>query len=169
MCMQEKDIDVKDFTENLQNWTGRIENTVSTGIGNLRHWITLDMEETAIHISRHGLDPRFDDGWDGISPFVVGSVIWSLYSFLRTPSDYIQTVATAIAVGGDVDTTAAMAGAISGTYLGINAIPEKMSKQLTDQGTWGLVDLRTLMKECYNLKLIQKNKPKLDSKIFKES
>jgi ADP-ribosylglycohydrolase len=44
-------------------------------------------------------------------------VLWSLYSFLRSPEDYWETVCTAIAVGGDVDTTAAMAGAVSGAYL----------------------------------------------------
>src|SRR5206468_624743 len=48
--------------------------------------------------------------WSGITPFVVSSVLWSLYAFLRTPDDFWETMRTAIAVGGDVDTTAAMAG-----------------------------------------------------------
>ena len=56
-------------------------------------------------------DPAFvwhvPDGarWHGISPFVTTSVVWSLYAFLRTPTDYLDTVCTAIAVGGDVAVT----------------------------------------------------------------
>jgi ADP-ribosylglycohydrolase len=43
--------------------------------------------------------------------------LWSIYAFLRAPDDYLDTVCVAIAAGGDVDTTAAMAGAIGGVRL----------------------------------------------------
>ena len=43
----------------------------------------------------------------------------------------------AIAVGGDVDTTAAMTGAIAGAHSGIKAIPADLTRRLNDQGTWG--------------------------------
>jgi ADP-ribosylglycohydrolase len=82
---------------------------------------------------------------------VVPSVLWSLYSFLRSPDDYWQTIRTAIAVGGDVDTTAAMAGAISGAHLGLTAIPRKLAGQLTDQGSWGFSDLTDLAGKCYDV------------------
>jgi hypothetical protein len=65
-------------------------------------------------IGRVGLQPDYTDFWNGISPFVTSSVLWSLYSFLRSPDDYWEAICTAIAVGGDVDTTAAMTGAIAG-------------------------------------------------------
>ena len=93
-----------------------------------------------------------DEGWRGISPFVTTSVLWSLYSFLRTPEDYWETVCTAIAVGGDVDTTAAMAGAISGAYLGLDAIPLHLARCVTDRGTWGFSELVGLAHLCHRLK-----------------
>jgi len=80
-------------------------------------------------------------------------VLWSLYAFLRTPEDYWATICTAIAVGGDVDTTAAMAGAISGAYLGLEAVPARLARRLTDQGTWGLTELVELAHEVYDLKM----------------
>jgi ADP-ribosylglycohydrolase len=79
--------------------------------------------------------------------------LWSLYAFLRSPEDYWETVCTAIAVGGDVDTTAAMAGAISGAYLGLEAIPAHLVRRLTDRGTWGFDELVELARATYALKM----------------
>ena len=62
---------------------------------------------------------------------------------------------TAIAVGGDVDTTAAMAGAISGAYLGLEAVPSHLAHRLSDQGTWGYNKLAELAHRCYDLKTEQ--------------
>jgi ADP-ribosylglycohydrolase len=75
---------------------------------------------------------------------VTPSVVWSLYAFLRTPDDYWATVCTAIGVGGDTDTMAAIAGAISGARLGLGALPARLVERLNDRGEWGsdaLIDL----------------------------
>jgi ADP-ribosylglycohydrolase len=79
--------------------------------------------------------------------------LWSLYAFLRTPQDYWETLCTSIAVGGDVDTTAAMACAISGAFLGLEAIPNQLAEFLNDRGTWGLGELIKLADNCYQLKV----------------
>jgi ADP-ribosylglycohydrolase len=84
---------------------------------------------------------------------VTSSVLWSLYCFLRTPEEYWETVCAAIAVGGDVDTTAAMAGAISGAHLGLDALPTDLAHHLTDRGTWGFTELVALADACYVLKV----------------
>jgi len=106
-------------------------------------------------ISGAGFDPDYidDDEWKGMSGFVISSVLWSLYSFLRTPDDYLETICTAISGGGDTDTTAAMAGAISGAYLGTNAIPSHLTKYLTDRGTWKYDELVELAHKCYEIKM----------------
>ena len=118
-------------------------------------WVFVCPEEAVELISRAGLEPGYPDGWRGISPFVVSSVLWSLYSFLKSPEDYQETIRIAIAVGGDVDTTAAMAGAISGAHLGLGAVPSNLAERLTDQGSWGLDELERLAGEGYNLKMQQ--------------
>ena len=69
-----------------------------------------------------------------------------------SPEDYWETICTAVAVGGDVDTTAAMAGAISGAHLGISAIPSRYSYHLTDRGTWGHIELVELAHKCFEIK-----------------
>lgn len=82
----------------------------------LTNWLKLLPEEAAPTVSSCAQADFLDD-WRSISPFVIPSVLWSLYSFLRTPEDYWETVCTAIVAGGDEDTTAAMAGAISGAHV----------------------------------------------------
>ncbi|HEV8573504.1 MAG TPA: ADP-ribosylglycohydrolase family protein, partial [Dehalococcoidia bacterium] len=99
-----------------------------------------------------GQDARQTGEMPGISPFVTGSVLWSLYAFLHTPTDFGETICTAIAVGGDVDTTAAMAGAISGAYLGLEQLPTDLAFSLSDQGTWGFTELVERAHAAFTLK-----------------
>jgi ADP-ribosylglycohydrolase len=92
---------------------------------------------------------RYDEAgpaWQGISPFVIPTVVLSLYAFLVSPTDFTSTVATAISAGGDVDTTAAIAGAMSGALNGVEGVPESLARNVTDDARFGydyLVDLAT--------------------------
>ena len=59
----------------------------------------------------------------GQSVAVQESLPFAIYSFLRHPSSFEDCLYCAIMHGGDRDTLGAMAGAISGAYLGFEAIP----------------------------------------------
>jgi ADP-ribosylglycohydrolase len=122
--------------------------SVAEAVRGLAAWTSLDPIEAARHIHESGLDPDHIDRWQGISAFVTPSIVWSLYSFLRSPNDYWETICTAIEVGGDTDTMAAIAGAISGARVGAAALPEELLAHLTDQGEWGADELTELAKEC---------------------
>jgi ADP-ribosylglycohydrolase len=152
LALRGEQIDASRFLTRLTGWAGQMDESVAYAIERLAGWVDLPAKEAAPLIASVGRTPDYVDGWQGISPFVTSSVLWSLYSFLRSPEDYWETVCTAIAVGGDVDTTAAMAGAISGAYLGLQAIPRRLAQYLTDQGTWGFAELIELAYECHRLK-----------------
>jgi len=132
-----------------------IDASVATALRQLPAWVALPPRAAAALVPRVGLAPDVELDWEGISPFVTSSVLWSLYSFLHTPEDYWETICTAIDVGGDVDTTAAMAGAISGAHLGLAAIPEHLARRLTDCGAWGYNELVELARKCYQIKARQ--------------
>ncbi len=53
------------------------------------------------------------------------AVPMALYCFMRHPESFAEMLHQAIFIGGDTDTIASMAGAISGAFLGQAAIPEK--------------------------------------------
>jgi len=58
------------------------------------------------------------------------SLPFSLYSFLRYPHTFVETILCSILNGGDRDTMGAMAGAVCGGYLGIEAIPAEWRQKL---------------------------------------
>jgi len=51
------------------------------------------------------------------------SMPFALYAFLRHPQSFEACLFCAVLNGGDRDTLGAMAGAVSGAYLGVGAIP----------------------------------------------
>ena len=154
IVLQEKKVDSISFLKTLGKHTESIDDTVTLGIRNLQDWISLSPENAVRKIAPYGQEPeKYQRGfWRNISPFVVPSVLWSLYSFLKFPDNFMKAITVSIEVGGDVDTTAAMTGAISGAYLGLNAIPPLLAEELTDQGTWGYKELCDLADEVYKQK-----------------
>jgi ADP-ribosylglycohydrolase len=151
LALRGRSIEPVPFLARLAELTEEVEPRFASSLERLTRLLPLPLGEAATHISREGLEPDPAHGWQGIPPFVVGSVLWSLYSFLKNPDDYRETIRTAIAVGGDVDTTAAMAGAISGAHLGLDAVPPNLTHRLTDRGTWGQADLIDLANQCYEI------------------
>jgi ADP-ribosylglycohydrolase len=155
LALRQEPINVNSFIPSLAGWAQTIDPSFASELTKLTEWVSLPPDEAIKLISEAGFDPEYvdDEEWKGISAFVVSSVLWSLYSFLRTPDDYWETICTSIEVGGDVDTTAAMAGAVSGAYLGIGAIPPDFSTCLTDRKTWGRDELIDLAHQCHEIKM----------------
>jgi ADP-ribosylglycohydrolase len=121
---------------------------VAVAIRNLESWLSLDPPSAERHVQNAGLDPENVEPWQGISGSVVPSVLWSLYAFLRSSDDYWETICVAIGVGGDTDTMAAMAGAMSGARLGTGSLPQPLLGRLTDRGEWGADALAELARAC---------------------
>ena len=60
------------------------------------------------------------------------SVVTAIACFAGSPRSYEDAVARAISQGDDTDTLAAMAGALSGAHLGIEAVPTHLLGKLED-------------------------------------
>jgi poly(ADP-ribose) glycohydrolase ARH3 len=61
------------------------------------------------------------------------SIPFAIYSFLLYPRSFEDCLFCAILNGGDRDTLGAMASAISGTYLGVNALPKMWLQKLENR------------------------------------
>ncbi|NLR61048.1 ADP-ribosylglycohydrolase family protein [Chitinophaga polysaccharea] len=69
------------------------------------------------------------DEWMYSSGYVVHTLESALWSLLRT-DNYRDCVLTAVNLGGDTDTTAAVAGAAAGLYYGIDRLPAEWVHQV---------------------------------------
>ena len=87
---------------------------------------------------------------DGISTGVYQSTLWALYSFCKYPNDYIKCISLAISCGGDVDTTASMAGAIIGARLGYEKLPRNYLELIHDNKEWNFKKLVDLVMKVYS-------------------
>ena len=149
LALREDLLDPMPFCATLAEWTRAFDAALAEALERMPRWIALPPDKAVLHITRVGLPADYTDEWQGISPFVTGSVLWSVYAFLRTPDDYWEALCTAIAVGGDVYTTAAMTGAISGAHVGLDSIPKHLAQHVHDQDTWGYDNLVALASTCY--------------------
>lgn len=66
----------------------------------------------------------------GRSVAVHESMPFAVYAFLRHPDSFEECLLTAVLNGGDCDTLGAMACAVSGAYLGIEAVPAAWREKL---------------------------------------
>ena len=120
-----------DFLRSTSQSIARQSPEFATHILAVRDWLELDEAAAlAAIVSASGQRPH-PRGF-GISAWVEPTVLASLYAFLKHPNDYCATVDRAIRVGGDVDTTAAIAGAICGAHNGVDAIPGHLVAEVKD-------------------------------------
>jgi ADP-ribosylglycohydrolase len=149
LAMKPGPLDPSDFVAQLSELTKAFDPVLAEALLQMPAWLRQPTLAAAQEIATVGIAPGFQDVWQWISPFVTASVLWSIYSFLQTPDDYMQAVSTAIAAGGDVDTTAAMTGAISGARVGLEQIPDELAQLVNDDGSWGYDSLLQLSHRCH--------------------
>jgi poly(ADP-ribose) glycohydrolase ARH3 len=114
----DEDIDKEAFLSKLQNFIP--DQLYKEKIAQIRELLGEQDEPKVVALLGNGIEaPR--------------SVPTAIYCFLRQPQSYKDTVIYAISLGGDTDTIAAMAGAISGAYLGIEAIPSEWRAKLENR------------------------------------
>jgi poly(ADP-ribose) glycohydrolase ARH3 len=114
----DEDIDRAVFLSSLQNFIR--DRLYKEKIAQMRELLDERDKEKVVAVLGNGIEaPR--------------SVPTAIYCFLSQPQSYKDTVIYAISLGGDTDTIAAMAGAISGAYLGIEAIPSKWRVKLENK------------------------------------
>lgn len=76
---------------------------------------------------------------------VIQTVLWAVYCASQYPDDFCKAIGCAIQAGGDVDTTAAIVGAIVGARVGKDAIPANWISAIHDTNTvWTASKLESL-------------------------
>jgi len=145
---------VDEFIVKLADGALSYSEEFATHIRDLGRLLKLPKEEALLVIERAGKPDGYADFWERISPFVIPSVLWSIYAFLKHPDSYRDAIFLAIEVGGDVDTAAAMTGALSGARVGMNQLPDSLCRRLHDHGKWKYEDLLRLADKCHDQRFV---------------
>lgn len=83
----------------------------------------------------------------GTRGYVVETVSSALYCFISSIEDFEETVINAVMGGGDTDTTAAIAGAISGAWNGIDKIPKRWIEEVENSSQ--IIDIASKLFDIY--------------------
>ena len=129
-CIANDEIDPQTFLDFIIDAVDGISSEFSTDIKELESIIDDDEEEAFTKIASFGWHNPGPPS--GITPFIIPTVFASFYHFLKSPRDWTKSVEGALKCGGDTDTTAAITGAISGSYNGRGAIPKNLIEDLKD-------------------------------------
>lgn len=66
-------------------------------------------------------------GWNRqVSGFIVPTTIMAAYCWLRYPSDFRRAVESAVLLGGDTDSVAAIVGGLVGAHVGARCLPAEL-------------------------------------------
>ncbi len=82
--------------------------------------------------------------WQGVSPYVIPTVLCAFWACSRQPDDHTSAIRLAIECGGDVDTTAAITGALVGSRVGLSGLPRDLVRQVHDREHTKFDDLLAL-------------------------
>lgn len=82
-----------------------------------------------------GGDPLEVMGELGTEGLVWESVVSAIYAFLATPESFEETLKLVARAGGDTDTMATIAGAMSGALNGIDALPQSWKRDVEEAET----------------------------------
>lgn len=121
-----QNFDKKKFIQKMVDYIAPFSQKLSLEVAKISEYIETDPSQVMEMIPLS--DPRPRKKGRG----ALGTVPLALYSFLRTPDNFMETAIVAVNHSGDSDSIASMACAISGAYNGLSKIPGKYLSGLQD-------------------------------------
>jgi len=132
LCVNSDALEPGEFLQDISRDVRDVSALFEGCLDDLAQWLGLEPSEALPLIYASGepdMGPR-RPGW--VTAYVIPTVLCAFYCFLRAPGDFVECVTGAICAGGDTDTVAAIAGAISGAFNGVSSIPRNLIDSLKD-------------------------------------
>lgn len=123
-------VKAQELLDTVADAAGPIHEESGAYVRRLKQWMALPPMSAVGLIARAGWEPPTDPG--GITAFVIPTVLMALYAFLSHRHDFLGAVECAIRAGGDVDTTAAITGALHGAHNGFQLLPPDLVRAVKD-------------------------------------
>lgn len=105
-----------------------LDDGVAEALRQVSRMVKWEPRAALTQLVRSGLQPHELGETRGCPTHVVPTVCTAIWLFLRHPGDFRAAVRGALEVGGDVDTLAAMVGALCGAHLGTPGLPARLRR-----------------------------------------
>ena len=135
----------------LARWVEPLDPVLAAGVLRVPSWLAGTPRVAATEIASFAASPEGTghvfERWHGIPPFATPSALYAFYAYRASPADPAAVLRRSVSVGGDVDSVAAMAGAMVGAAGGMSGLDERLQAwagRLNDRHTFGRDDLVTL-------------------------
>ena len=152
-CVTHRDVILGEFLDDVAKAAAHFHEDLAAYLRDLPRILSFQEEDALRHFSTLGLETPYRENHDGITPFVIPTVLVAFYYFLRSPEHFERTVGSCLQAGGDVDTVASIAGALSGAQNGDEGIPKHLREGVLHTG-----QISKLAEEFYEVKQRQRRR-----------
>jgi ADP-ribosylglycohydrolase len=132
--VQTEELVLGNFLDRVSDAAGRFDSALKEAVLDFPRVLSLSEQRALRHFESLSPDDRYPATDEGLSGYSIPTVSVALYYFLKSPYSYEKTVESCLRLGGQIDTPAFLAGAISGALLGENGIPAKLTEELLNAG-----------------------------------
>ncbi len=130
--LQTEELILGNFLDNVAEAAGPHDPILAEAILDLPRILSLSENRALRHFEALQSDDRYLPGEDGLNAYAIPSLLIAIYYFLRAPYRYERVLDGCLRVGGEINTPAFLAGAMSGALLGESEIPEQLRDGLVD-------------------------------------
>jgi ADP-ribosyl-[dinitrogen reductase] hydrolase len=115
----------------MRDLVSRISEEFAYVLDRLVAWWQLPMDEAVKWIIHEGQFGPYRGSWSGrVTPYVVPTVLISLYAFYKHCDDYRSGLSFVLRIGGDTDTVGAITGGLIGARVGVKGLPEVLRENV---------------------------------------
>ena len=118
------------FLDDVAHAAGRFDEHIEEVILDFPRTLSMTEFRALRHIETRYADPQYPVNEDGIGLYCVPSLLCAIYYFLKTPYAYNAVARNALRLGGQNATTVFIAGALSGSLVGLDGLPTSLRQNV---------------------------------------
>ena len=135
-----------DFLDRVAAAADRFDSLLAATILDFPRILSMTEYRCGMYFEQVYVDENYPPSDEGLGVYAVPAFLFALYFFLKHPHDFEATVDKCLRLGGRMDTTTFLAGAVSGARVGYSALTSNLTKDLH-----GSEELKQTTEKLYRL------------------
>ena len=122
-----EDLVLGDFLDRVAVAAGRFDSRLGETILDFPRILSMTEYWCQKHFECVYQDDNYPPSDEGLGVYSIPAFLFAFYFFLKNPHCFESTVDNCLRLGGQMDTTTFLAGAVSGSRVGFSALPKKLT------------------------------------------